>query len=137
MIELILTIHHYNAYLIILAGLVVGIWGLILYFTHRPMLRSWRNALLIAAGLGLLQGLLGLLLVALGLKPGLPTDERYYLHYVYGALVALGIPIAYSYASGNKNPRLEILIYSLAALILVTAAGTRAWMTGPAVLTFP
>jgi len=70
-------------------------------------------------------------MVTLGLKPGTGTG-LYYLHYVYGGIVALVIPLAYlSYTTGGKNPRRDVLIYSIALLILV-AAGVRAWMTGPA-----
>jgi len=35
-----------------------------------------------------------------------------------------------SYATGGKKPRRDVLVYSIAALILF-AAGFRAWMTGP------
>jgi heme A synthase len=94
---------------------------------RRTLNRSWRISLIVTAILGALQALLGITLVLLGQRP--PGGSLYYLHYVYGAIVALAIPAAVSYATSGKNLRRDILIYSIAALILV-AAGARALMTG-------
>ncbi len=169
MADFIVTLHSYNVYLVILAGLVTAIWGFILYFRTRGVMavsaanvstageqettqsskvglsaqneqvkeraRSWRIALTVTIVLALLQGVFGVTMVLLGLRPGRPDDSLYYLHFVYGGIVALVIPVATTYATGGKNRRRDILIYSIAALIL-TAAAVRAWMTGPAVFTF-
>jgi len=163
--DFILTLHSYNVYLVILAGAVTGIWGLILFFRTKSIAsvsaasvseagsqetrgsevstsnneiseraRPWRIALTVTIALALLQGLFGVIMVLLGLRPGRPGDSLYYLHFVYGAIVALVIPVATTYATGGKNRRRDILVYSIAALIL-TAAAIRAWMTGPAVFT--
>lgn len=125
----ILTLHSFNVYLILAATAVSGLWGLFLFFTKRPLGKPWRTSLIVTALLGALQGLLGLTMVLLGLKPGTGTG-LYYLHYVYGGIVALGLPVALTYATSGKNPRRDILIYSITALILLAAA-IRAWMTGP------
>jgi heme A synthase len=90
--------------------------------------RPWRISLIVTAVIAALQALLGIILVLLGQKPGTGTG-LYYLHYVYGAIVVLAIPIAISYATGGKNQRRDLLIYSIAALVLVAAA-IRALMTG-------
>ena len=172
MADFILTLHSYNVYLVILAGAITGIWGLILFFTTKKPAQSisksaakdgdtasesqseakeaaptsvstvdsnfnertkpWRRALIITVVLSLLQGLFGVIMLIMGKKPGPPGDSLYYLHFVYGGIVALVIPVATTYATGGKNPRRDLLVYSLAALIL-TAAAVRAWMTGPAV----
>jgi heme A synthase len=131
----VLILHSYNVYLVLAAGLITAIWGFILYFRSgkkkemQVIPRSWSILLRVTAGLALLQGLFGVIMVTLGLKPGTGTG-LYYLHYVYGGIVALVIPLAYlSYTTGGKNPRRDVLIYSIALLILV-AAGVRAWMTG-------
>jgi heme A synthase len=156
MLEVVSQLHFYNMVLVLAAGTIAGVWGLVLYFRERRSARSsikqasgsvaettgedravdlprrtlngpWRIALIVTAILGALQALLGITLVLLGQRP--PGGNLYYLHYVYGAIVALAIPVAVSYATGNKNLRRDILIYSLAALILA-AAGARAMMTG-------
>src|SRR2546421_9748572 len=129
MANFIAQLHYFNLFLILAASLVAGIWGLVLFFMKKTttIYRPWRILLIFTAIVALLQGVFGILLVLLGLRPGTGTD-LYYLHYVYGGIVALAIPVALTYATGGKNPRRDMLIYSLAALILV-AAGARALMT--------
>ncbi len=132
MLDFVLALHYYNVFLVLTAATVVGVWGLVLYFTHRTMVKLWRYLLWLMAILGALQGVLGLTMVVMGQKPGTGTG-LYYLHYVYGGIVALVIPIvAMTYTTGGKNLRRDLLILSIAALVLA-AAGVRAWMTGPAV----
>lgn len=131
MTQIFVTLHLYNVFLILAAAAVTGIWGLILFFTKRAMNQAWRVSLYITAGLGLLQGLFGIILVVMGLKPGTGVGI-YYLHYVYGGIAALAIPIALTYTTSGKNPRRDLLVYSLAAIIIVAVA-IRAWMTGPQV----
>ena|SRR5579863_4737340 len=131
MVDVVLQLHGWNLILVLASSLITGIWGLVRYFTKKTELgRSWRNALFITAILALLQGVFGVTLVLLGQKPGAAGDSLYYLHYVYGGIVALAIPVAYTYTTSGTKPRWVILIYSLAALVLF-AAGFRAWMTGP------
>lgn len=179
--DFILTLHAYNVYLVILSGIITGIWGLILFFTTKKLAvesaskpdtkdgeasgevqpasaevpaptpaattsvstannalsertKPWRKALTVTVVLSLLQGLFGVIMVLMGKKPGPPGDSLYYLHFVYGGIVALVIPVATTYATGGKNIRRDVLIFSIAALIL-TAAAVRAWMTGPDVFT--
>ena len=128
---LVLTLHTYNVYLIWLTFAVTGIWGLILYFQKRDMIKPWRISMIIALAVGVLQGLFGVYMVIRGLKPGGGTD-LYYLHYVYGGIVALGIPLTWlSFTTSGRDRRKDLLVYSIAALIIVAAA-IRAWMTGPA-----
>jgi heme A synthase len=131
MADFIAQLHYFNLFLVLAASLVAGIWGLILFFMKRTrtIYRPWRITLIVTAILALLQGLFGVTLVLLGQKPGTGTD-LYYLHYVYGGIVALAIPVAMTYATSGKNPRRDVLIFSIAALVLF-AAGFRAWMTGP------
>jgi|SRR5579884_2179592 heme A synthase len=132
MLDFVLALHYYNVFLVLTAATIVGVWGLVLYFTKRAMVKLWRYLLWLTAILGALQGVLGLTMVAMGQKPGTGTG-LYYLHYVYGGIVALVIPIvAMTYTTGGKNLRRDLLILSIAALVLA-AAGVRAWMTGPAV----
>ena len=130
MLNVVIELHYLNLFLILALGLITGIWGLVLYFMKKTTINGpWRIALIITAADGLLQGILGVTLLLLGQRPGTGTD-LYYLHYVYGGIVALVIPVALTYATGGKKPRRDILVFSIAALILF-AAGFRAWMTGP------
>ena len=129
MVDTVALIHGYNFFLICTVAVIAGVWGLVLYFTKREAPRSWYISLYIVAGLGLLQGVLGLTLVLLGQKPGGGVD-LYWLHYVYGGIVAFARPVALTYTTNGKNRRLDILVFSLAVLILA-AASVRGWMTGP------
>lgn len=129
MTNIIITLHYYNVILVLVAAIVTGVWGLFLYFRKRTANKPWRITLAVTALLGALQAVLGITLYLSGLKPGTGTG-LYYLHYVYGAIVVLAIPVALTYTTSGKNPRRDLLIYSIAALVLA-AAGARAWMTGP------
>jgi len=131
MANFIAQLHYFNLFLVLAASLVAGIWGLVLFFMKKTttIYRPWRILLIFTAIVALLQGVFGILLVLLGLRPGTGTD-LYYLHYVYGGIVALAIPVALTYATSGKNVRRDVLVFSLAALVLF-AAGFRAWMTGP------
>jgi heme A synthase len=129
MVDFISNLHIFNAFLILLAGTVAGIWGLILFFMKKETInRPWRMSLIFTAIVGLLQALFGIILLLLGKKPGIGTD-LFYLHFVYGAIVALAIPVAVTYATGGKNPRRDILLFSIICLVLVAAAA-RALTTG-------
>jgi hypothetical protein len=84
--------------------------------------RAFRLLLMVTAGLGVLQALWGGILFATGARPG---DQ---LHFVYGGIVLLAIPVAYVY-SDQKAVRRDIIIMTIAALAIIGAA-IRALMTG-------
>ena len=128
MIGVISNLHFFNMFLVLASGTISGIWGLVLFFMKKTFNRPWRTALIITAIVAALQALLGIILVLLGQRPGTGTG-LYYLHYVYGAIVVLAIPVAVTYATGGKNQRRDLLIFSIASLILVAAA-LRALTTG-------
>src|SRR5215472_15689923 len=129
MVDFISNLHFYNMVLVLASGTITGIWGLILFFMKKTSNRPWRISLTVTAVIAALQAVLGITLVLLGQKPGTGAG-LFYLHYVYGAIVVLIIPIAITYATSGKNPRRDVLIFSIAALILVAAA-IRALMTRP------
>jgi len=128
MVDAISSLHYFNIFLILASGTISGIWGLVLFFMKKTINRPWRISLIVTTIVAVLQALLGIILVLLGQRPGTGTG-LYYLHYVYGAIVALAIPVAITYATGGKNQRRDVLIFSIAALILVAAA-IRALTTG-------
>ncbi len=72
----------------------------------------------------MIQAALGGLLVALG---GRPADS---LHYVYGILVLVAIPVAYTYASGKIEHSRRDLLFLVIAAVVVAAAAVRAYATG-------
>ena len=84
--------------------------------------RVFRWSLIATAALGLIQAAVGGILFASGARPG---DQ---LHFVYGAIVLLAIPIAYVY-SDQKRVRRDFLIMVI-ALVAVIGAAVRAYMTG-------
>jgi len=119
-------------YLVLASAVITGVWGLVLFFIQKEMSalpKLWRIMLMVVGLLGVLQALFGIIMILLGLKPGGGRD-LYYLHYVYGAIVALGLPIAMTYATSGKQPRRDVLIYSI-ALLIMAAAAVRAFLTGP------
>ena len=122
MVDFINNLHFFNAILILIAGTVTGVWGL-------TIIRPWRIALIFTAIVGFLQAVFGIILLLMGQHPGTGTG-LYYLHFVYGGIVALAIPVAVTYATGGKKPRRDMLIFSIIALVLVAAA-LRALVTGP------
>ena len=130
MVDFINNLHFFNAILILIAGTVTGVWGLILFFMKKQtIIRPWRIALIFTAIVGFLQAVFGVILLLMGQHPGTGTG-LYYLHFVYGGIVALAIPVAVTYATGGKKPRRDMLIFSIIALVLVAAA-LRALVTGP------
>ncbi len=130
MVDVIANLHFLNMVLVLATGAISAVWGFILFFLKKPMNKPWRISLIVTAIVTAIQALLGIILLLLGQKPGPPGDSLYYLHYIYGAIVVLAIPVAVTYATGGKNLRRDVLIFSIAALILVAAA-VRALMTGP------
>jgi heme A synthase len=130
MVDFINNLHFFNAILILIAGTVTGVWGLILFFMKKQtIIRPWRIALIFTAIVGFLQAVFGIILLLMGQHPGTGTG-LYYLHFVYGGIVALAIPVAVTYATGGKKPRRDMLLFSIIALVLVAAA-LRALVTGP------
>jgi len=85
-------------------------------------MRVFRILLTITAALGLIQAIVGGLLWLNGARPG---DG---LHFVYGAIVLLAIPVAYVY-SDQAQVRRDIIIMVIAVLAVIGAA-IRALMTG-------
>ena len=130
MVDFIANLHFFNAILILIAGTITGVWGLTLFFMKKQtIIRPWRIALIFTAIVGFLQALFGIVLLLLGKHPGTGTG-LFYLHFVYGGIVALAIPVAVTYATGGKKPRRDMLLFSIISLVLVAAA-LRALVTGP------
>lgn len=113
---------------ILAAGGITLIWGIVVLILTRGRtsgsgaLRIFRVLLTITAALGLIQAIVGGLMYLQGARPG---DG---LHYVYGAIVLLAIPVAYVY-SDQQQVRRDIIIMVI-AVVAVVGAAVRALMTG-------
>lgn len=134
--------HNAMVPLVLVVGSATLLAGIAYFFVHRSMAtaapadtspaansplgivrRVFRVLLAITAGLGVLQAIIGGLLVTQGCNPREP------LHYVYGIIVLGAIPVAYVY-SDQKQVRRDIIIMTIAAVAIVGAA-FRALATGP------
>jgi hypothetical protein len=139
-VQTVLELHFLLATLILTAGglaLIAGIVALVLRrglgANDAPTMGNaarftavFRALMWVTAGLGVLQALVGgVLFLIFQLRP----DEA--LHYVYGGIVLLAIPIAYVY-SDQKRVRRDLIIMVIAVVALVGAA-VRALMTGGAI----
>jgi heme A synthase len=133
-VNILLSLHNLNAWLVEIAGgltLIVGVIWLVLYRGKTvaasdpvdQLRRYFRYGLIATFALGALQAILGGLLFLLGERPA------NVLHYVYGLLVLALIPVVWVYSDQNRVRR-DIIIMSI-AVFAVVAAGVRAFMTGP------
>lgn len=131
-----LGIHFFMVWIVLLAGALSLICGIVLLVLRRgvaddqatssplaPRVKLLFQRLLIAtAAVGAIQGLVGGLIFLTGARPG---DN---LHFVYGGIVLLALPIAYVY-SDQKRTRRDLIIMVI-AVVAVIGAGVRAFMTG-------
>jgi len=109
------------------AGLLItaifGVWGLIIYFRKQTPSGGYRSTLVLTEALFIVQGLLG---IGLFLSGHRPKDS---LHWLYGILLVIVLPIAASYVSGRDARRAEPLVYGIAGLFMAGLA-IRALTTG-------
>jgi len=83
---------------------------------------SFRATLVLTEGLFVVQGLVGIAMFLAGARPHDP------LHWLYGPLLVIVLPIAASYLTGRETRR-QALVYGIAALFMFGLA-IRAYMTG-------
>ncbi|HEX9095530.1 MAG TPA: hypothetical protein VF990_05445 [Candidatus Dormibacteraeota bacterium] len=102
--------------------MVIGVWGLVSYFRKQPSSGSFRATLVLTEALFIVQGLVGVLMFANGKRP---NDN---LHWLYGVLLVIVLPIAMSYVSGRDSRR-EPLVYGIAGLFMAGLT-IRAFTTG-------
>jgi len=121
-VSLLLLLHNglFRTGLLITA--FIGVWGLVTYFRKQPSSGSFRATLVLTEALFIIQGLVGVLMFANGRRP---HDN---LHWLYGVLLVIVLPIAMSYVSG-RDPRREPLVYGIAALFMAGLT-IRAFTTG-------
>lgn len=134
--QTLLSLHFIMVPLILAAGALTLIAGITLLALRRGQgdgatpttgaaslfTRIFRIGLWVTAGFGVVQTIFGGLLFLTGARPDVA------LHFVYGALVLLAIPIAYVY-SDQKRVRRDLIIMVIAVVVVIGAA-VRALMTG-------
>ncbi len=111
MVELMLMAHRWEAYGTIAWMLLAAVYGLASHRKHLAHVPSrYKAILIIGAAMLILQALLGLPLLAWGLRPSS------LLHiFIYGALSPLLLPGAYLYTrqQGKSHPNLAFGLVSL------------------------
>lgn len=110
-----LTLHQGFSRVVLVYSLLMALWGLFLYARGSNPSGGYLGALVLAEGVAILQGLIGLVLVLQGHRP---ADA---LHYLYGVVAVLVLPGAYLYSSRGTERR-DSLIFGLAGLFLVGVA---------------
>jgi hypothetical protein len=115
------ALHMLIARAMVLYYLLVGLWGVFLAVRRAPSDAAYRGALIIGAGLGVVQLLIGGLLFLLGKRP---RDD---LHYLYGLSVIVTLPLVHQYLAGRRVA--ATLAYGLGSLFMMGLA-LRAITTG-------
>lgn len=115
-------IHASIATSVILFNLVLGLWGVLKYLRGQGMDGNFWGAVWLSPVLGVIQVVVGLILVLMGLGVSVRV-----VHYLYGSLVVLSVPAAFAFTKG-RDDRGAVLIYA-ATLLLVSVFGGRAQMT--------
>lgn len=116
-------VHVNLAIAVMLFNTLLGLWGFLKFFRGDGMDGNYFGAVALSPVLGLVQLVMGLILVSMGLG----VNVRF-VHYLYGALVIISVPSVFAFTRG-RDDRGAVLIY--AAMLLLTAAfGFRAYTTG-------
>jgi hypothetical protein len=114
--------HRFGATVLIIYAVVLGLWGVYLYFRKEAVTGGFRSSFLIMAGVTALQGLAGLGVLLLGSRP------HEILHVVYGAFAVLFLPGAYLYGQGGTKRREAVVLAG--ACWIVAIAYFRGFATG-------
>jgi heme A synthase len=105
-------IHRLIANALILYYALLGVWGLFLAIRRAPFDGAYRGALIIGVVIGVVQAVVGIVLLLTG-PPRLPSD----LHYLYGASVIVTLPLVHQFIGRRGFSR--TLAYGLASLFMV------------------
>lgn len=123
--DLLMIMHKNLQVTMMLFMIAIGVWGLGLFFTRRPIGGDFWGALVIGEGLIVIQALTGIALYIMGLRP-----SRDAFHILYGIVSVISIPGTFAYTRGRDN-RYEALIYGLIGFFLM-GISLRAKTTGGA-----
>mgnify|MGYP005836280419 CR=1 FL=1 len=118
-----ITLHDGLSRTILFFLVICALWGFWRALRGGGGRGDFWGALVILEGVILLQGLLGLVMVLMRLWPA-----RGGLHFLYGIVLALALPLVYAYTRGRDGRR-EQWLYSVVLTIMVGLA-LRAITTG-------
>ncbi len=120
--DTLILIHDRLSNAVIFFMIVIGLWGFYSFFRGEELGGSLGGSFVIGQGLLMAQALIGLILVFQG---GRPLAS---LHYVYGTVIVLLLPFAYTFVR-DRYPRQGLLLCSTTALF-IAALAFRAIVTG-------
>ena len=109
------TFHGNFSRVVLIYGGLMAVWGLVLYVSGRNPSPSYLGSLVLAEGVVIFQAILGLVVFGEGNRP---HDG---LHFLYGVVLVLTLPVAYLY-SARGTERRDSAIFGLAALFMVGIA---------------
>ncbi|MGH2444200.1 MAG: hypothetical protein ACRDFX_13675 [Chloroflexota bacterium] len=110
-----MTLHSGFFTVVVIYAVLMALWGLLLFLRGSNPSGGYLGSLILAEGVTVVQGIIGLVLLITGHRP---HDS---LHYLYGVLAVLVIPSAYFLSAGGRERR-DSLYFALAALFLVIIA---------------
>lgn len=117
----IIQIHVSLSTTVMLFNLVIGLWGLLKYLRGQQNIDgSYWGGMALSPILGLVQALVGLVMIFMGLGANMRL-----VHYLYGALVVIAVPATFAFTKG-RDDRGVLLIYAV-VLLLTALFGLRAY----------
>jgi hypothetical protein len=107
-------IHEGLARACVIFSLLIGVYGLWRYFRNQGVSGNLWGMLAAGELLYLAQAVVGMMLYGLGARP---ASGRTWVHILYGVLLVIVLPGAYTYLRGRDGRR-EALLYGLIGLFL-------------------
>lgn len=116
--NLVLSLHRGLFFAGLVLAIVIGGWGLVMFFRRLAPTGGFNSALLVTEALFIIQGLVGVTLFLGGRRP---HDA---LHWLYGVLLVIVIPIAMTYGASpaERDQRRQSLVYGIAGLFMAGLA---------------
>lgn len=102
------ALHNNWAYVVVLANIVVGVWGVILWRRERPAGRVFWSALGFAWASVVFQGLLGLLMF----EERQPPFSHHFYGFLFVVVMLVVLPVR------SEQPRTRLIVFSLATLFI-------------------
>jgi mannitol-specific phosphotransferase system IIBC component len=113
--SLVLSLHRGLFIAGLVLTLIVAVWGFTNFARRLAPGGSFNSALVLVEALFIVQGLAGATLFVSGRRP---HDT---LHWLYGILLVIVVPIAATYTSG-RDARRQSLVYAIAGLFMAGLA---------------